>query len=117
MQITEKAIAKVTVLTPQENRIDATVATAFKGRIVDLINQGATTIALDLSLVEFMDSSGLTSVISALKTVNLSGGKMAVCNLTPGVLKLFQLTKLDKVFAVYPDQDKACLALENPDRK
>ena len=113
--MTEKTVGPVTVLTPRENRIDASVATAFKGQIVDFTNRGTSTIALDLGGVDFMDSSGLTAIISSLKTVNLSGGKMVVCNLTPNVLKLFKLTKLDKVFQVYPDENKACLALDIPE--
>lgn len=112
MNLQEKSIGNVLVVTPQENRIDALVATDFKGRLVDLINQGHGKIVLNMNHVDFMDSSGLTAIISTFKTVSSTGGELVVCSLGSGLVSLFKLTKLDKVFQVFPSEDLACKALE-----
>lgn len=94
------------VITPQEDRLDAASAASFKGQILDAINSGNLKLVLDLKMVSFIDSSGLTAIISALKSLG-NEGHMVVCGLGNNTESLFRLTRLDRLIKVFPNQDAA----------
>lgn len=95
-------------------RIDAAVAIQFKNRFSDLARQttddaadGADrhgTILLDLSEVEFLDSSGLGAVVAARKILGAER-TLALAGLQPAVDKVLRLTHMDRVFPIYPDTE------------
>lgn len=82
-----------------EDRIDAAVAIAFKDRMRALTDGAPGTVILDLSDVSFIDSSGLGSIVAAMKQMG-SGRKMLLAGLTPNVARVFRLTRMDKVFEI-----------------
>lgn len=110
MQIEEHKTGKVLVIIPRQSRIDASVSTEFKGRMVDLINQGNKLIVLDLSEVDFVDSSGLGVMVSSLKTID-GDGDLVICCIRDTVMGLFKLTRMDRVFHIFPAQPDAVRAL------
>lgn len=92
----------VTVVSLVEKRLDATLAPRFRSDVVGLVNDGASKLVLDLSQVQFMDSSGLGALVSVLKAVG-GRGSVVVCGLSSSVQQLFRLTRMDKVFSIAPD--------------
>lgn len=110
MQLEEKKIGNVLVITPRQSRIDASVSTEFKGRMVDLINQGNRLIVLDLSHVDFIDSSGLGVMVSSLKTID-GDGDLVICCIRDTVMGLFNLTRMNRVFHIFAAQSDAVQAL------
>lgn len=100
------------LIKPLEKSIEAGNSRDFKSRIVDLINEGNSTIILNLSKVEFMDSSGLGTLISALKLLNSVSGKIIICEANDQVTKLFALTRLNQIFQFYPKQEEAINSLK-----
>lgn len=111
MQIQIEALERVMVATVDAERLDAAAAAGFKGQMVDLINQGHKLLVVDLHRVRFMDSSGLSALLSSLKTVTASGGKLAVCGVGGELANLFRLTKLEKIIPIYDTADSAGQAL------
>lgn len=101
---------EVTVLTLQGKRLDAALAPRFRNEVLQLVNDGAHRLVLDLANVEFMDSSGLGALVSVLKGIG-NRGRMAVCNAQGSVRQLFQLTRMDKVFPILPDTAAAVAAV------
>lgn len=93
---------KIGILHVDEARIDASVAIAFKDRFRALIAGGDGPVVLDLSTVEFLDSSGLGALVAARK---LLGARRALdlSGLTPGVDKVMTLTHMNTVFAIHTD--------------
>jgi anti-sigma B factor antagonist len=89
----------VTVLTPTARRLDAALAPVFKAEAVAQIDQGARQIAVDLSGVDFLDSSGLGALVSILKALG-GRGAIVVCGVRGSVEALFKLTRMDKVFTL-----------------
>jgi anti-anti-sigma factor len=65
MQLEQRNAGEALVVTPLEERLDARVATDFKERMAELIASGNSKIVLDLSKVEFIDSSGLGAIVSS----------------------------------------------------
>ncbi len=109
MLIEGKSVGEVMVVKPLDPRIDASSALDFKGKMVDWINQGHHCFILDLSSVDFIDSSGLSAIVSVLKT--LGGGKLCISGLKDTVKSLFRLTRMDRVFQIYPSTEEALAAL------
>ena len=96
----------VPVIVPRVKRLDASVAPAFKQAVVQVVQGGERRLLLDLADVEFLDSSGLGSLVSILKALG-SQGTLAVCGAKGPVLSLFKLTRMDKVFAIHADRAEA----------
>lgn len=94
------------VITAGESRIDATVAIAFKDMMRELTEDGPARVVLDMSLVEFLDSSGLGAVVAAMKQVG-PGKKLELAGLTGAVAKVFKLTRMDTVFTIHQSIEDA----------
>lgn len=90
-----------------DKSLDATISANFKGRVMDLINQGTNTFILNLSNVDFIDSSGLGSIISILKNLTLNNGNLILCGANSPVVNLLSMTQLDRVLQVYPNEEEA----------
>jgi len=110
MQIEDTKVDDVLVIQPLDKRIDASVATEFKGKIVDWINAGDTRIILDLSNVDFIDSSGLGAIVSSLKTIG-HDGDLVICGIKETVMSLFRLTRMNRVFQIFETRSEAIRAL------
>lgn len=114
MDITVQCRAHMLVLRVDGERIDAASAISFKERMRELIRQPGDPVILDLSNVSFLDSSGLGAVVSVMKLLE-KPRKMELSGLTPNVMKVFRLTRMDSIFVLHPDipdlpdgdQDKA----------
>ena len=99
-------VREVACITLRVKRLDASVAPAFKRAVLNVIDSGESRLVLDLAGVEFVDSSGLGAMVAILKS--LGGlGAMTVCNVSGGVLSLFRLTRMDKVFSIVVSRDEA----------
>jgi anti-sigma B factor antagonist len=70
----------------------------FREQAYELISLGNINYVLDFKDCEFIDSSGLGVMVSVYKRCAEKGGSMKIINIKPQVLKVFQLTRLDKVF-------------------
>jgi anti-sigma B factor antagonist len=97
---------EVAIVKPTMKRLDGTVAPAFKQAVQQVVQRGEKRLVLDLANVEFMDSSGLGALVSVLKALG-GTGSLAVCNVRGGVLSLFKLTRMDKVFAIVGTREDA----------
>ncbi len=85
--------------------VDVYTAPTLRERILSAMNEGATTIVIDLSNVSFMDSTGLGILVGALKRMRQADGELhVVCDSEP-VLKIFRVTGLMDVFGVVSSID------------
>lgn len=106
MQMSATEDGDCLVIAVQEKRVDAAVAVRFKDRVRELSEHPGDRIVLDLSEVEFLDSSGLGAVVASMK--HLGGDRrMDLAGLTPTVDKVFRMTRMDTVFRIFPDRETA----------
>ena len=63
-------------------------------------------VILDLSHVEFLDSSGLGAVVGSMKQLGRAR-KLDLAALTPTVEKVFRITRMDRVFRIFPTIEAA----------
>ncbi|MBX3026120.1 STAS domain-containing protein [bacterium] len=110
MDLVECADGKVLVARTSESRVDARIAGEFKQQLLAAVDSGHGLIALDLSSVDFIDSSGLGAIVSALKHLG-DRGDLVIVGAKPAVHNLFRLTRMDKVFRMYGGEADAIAAL------
>jgi anti-sigma B factor antagonist len=112
MNIEAEKIDGILVLTPCDHIIDASSAGDFKSQLVTWIQDGNTRLLLDLSSIDFIDSSGLGAIISLLKL--LAGkGDICLCGIGDQVMSLFKLTRMDRIFRFYPSSAEAVEAMKS----
>lgn len=90
----------LTVVQVRDPRIDAAGAIQFKDRMRSLLAQGDGPVVLDLSMVGFLDSSGLGAVVAVMKFLG-PDRRLELAGLTPTVEKVFRLTRMDTVFTIH----------------
>ena len=100
MNLDSRDDGDILVVTVQDKRIDASVAIRFKDKMREMTAGGAPYVVLDLSAVEFVDSSGLGAIVAAMKQL---GGtrRLDLAGLTPTVDRVFRLTRMDSVFTIH----------------
>ena len=102
--------AKFTVVNCEENRLDSICAPAFILYVKKNVGAERQAVILDLSLVEFMDSSGVGAIVSIFKSLN-SKVSFFLCGAGENVKSLLDLTGISKLFETYPDKKTAEQAL------
>ena len=87
--------------------IHVSSAPQFAQRLSAAIDSGKTAMVLDMSGVEFIDSTGLSVLLNGLRLVTQMDGRMAIVCANPTVLRLFQITSLDETFDIFDNRAKA----------
>ena len=93
-------------------RLDAASAPEVKRRIGDWIRSGHRRLVLDVSDVEFIDSSGLHTLVFTLKQLG-SYQALAISGPRDAVVNMFKLTRLYQIFNIFSDSEKAIAALSS----
>ena len=84
-----------------ENRLDAALAIRFKDRLREIAARNGPVILLDLSCVDFMDSSGLGAILAIRRTLP-PDRRIELTGLTANVERVLRLTRMDMVFVIHP---------------
>ena len=64
-------------------------------------------IVLDFTNVEYLSSAALGKLITMDKKVKAAGGKLRLCSIRSDILEVFKITRLDKLFQIKENRDKA----------
>ena len=87
--------------------VDIATAPKLREKLVELASQGAKQVVVDLDGVEFLDSTGLGVLIGGMKRLRgLEGDLTLVCT-QPRILKVFEITGLNRAFTIYETVDAA----------
>ena len=109
MKIREEKINDVEVL-KLEGRLDASSAKDIKEKVALLTKENRVKLVIDMGGIDFIDSSGLGSLISSLRSVNKLGGDIKISALQDQVRAIFELTRLHRIFGIYDDNDAAAMS-------
>jgi anti-sigma B factor antagonist len=107
---TRPAANGVTVLAPT-GRLDVSGAPALREAIGEAVRTGPAKVVIDMEGVSFVDSTGLGSVVSALKQIRNSQGELRLAAPNQQVRVVLELTTLDRVFAYYATVEEALTGL------
>lgn len=105
LKIEEKA--EVVLIEIKEERLDAHNSGELKAEMLKLFDEGKNNIVINLAEVRFVDSSGLGSLVSGFKNASARNGNLKLCGLQPQVKSMFELTRLHRVFEIFPGVDEA----------
>ena len=106
MQITREEHGAVEVIgLPQ--KLTMAYAGQHRHAIRDIVDSGCNLIAIDMSGVDFIDSSGLSVLVSAYKAARSADGDAALYGLQPQARALVELTRLHHIFEVFSDKMSA----------
>ncbi len=94
--------------------IHVTTAPRFAEHLNAAIESGQTAIVLDMTDVEFIDSTGLSVLLNGLRLVGQRRGKLALVCTNPTVLRLFQITGLEGTFDMFDDRAEAIAHVTQP---
>lgn len=75
--------------------------------------ESSSTVVLDLTDVPYVDSAGLGSLVSAYISRHKQGYRMVLSGVNPRVLKLFEITKTENLFLMFPTVEEAISALDH----
>ena len=81
-------------------RLDAASAPALQAALEEALADGETRLLVELSAIEFLDSTGLGILVGGLKAARKAGGDLRLVSPSPPVARLLRLTTLDRVFRV-----------------
>lgn len=100
MELAVRQEGAVTVVRPAGTRLDALVAVQFKDRMKLAVEGGGGCVVLDLSAIDFLDSSGLGAVVAVRRFLR-DGQRLELAGLMPAVQRVFRLTRMDTVFVLH----------------
>ena len=80
--------------------VDVYTAPELRRRLLDAVDGDGAPLVVDMSAVEFIDSSGLGVLVGILKRVSEKGETMTIVSDREPVLKVFRITGLDRVFSI-----------------
>ena len=95
------------LLVVQEERLDAHNSGELKAQMLKLFEEGKNNLVIDLRGVRFVDSSGLGAMVSGFKNASSRNGNLKLSGLQLQVKSMFELTRLHRVFEIFPDVDEA----------
>jgi anti-sigma B factor antagonist len=104
MIISEKIISNISVLIP-EGSLDA--ATVPKLQNFTAKSELTPTLVLNLSGVDFLDSSGLGAIVGMARNKRESGGDVVLACMNDKVRKVFEITQVARLFHIFDDLEAA----------
>ena len=96
----------IIMLTPV-GRLDITTALQFRLKLQECISKLGRHIVIDLGQVNFIDSSGLTSLVAGMRDADKVKGSFRICNIHPEAKLVFEVTMMDTVFEIFETQEEA----------
>lgn len=106
MSIVTEMRGAVAVVAIKGKSLDASNAGAFKEALKPVLATQKQ-IVLDLGEVEFVDSSGLGAMLSALRQANTLGGDVKLAKLQRPARVVVELTRMHRVFEIFESVDEA----------
>jgi anti-sigma B factor antagonist len=97
----------VVLIEVREERLDAHNSGELKAEMLNLFEDGKNNLVVDLQEVRFIDSSGLGALVSGFKNASARNGNLKLCGLQPQVKSMFELTRLHRVFEIFPNAQEA----------
>jgi len=90
-------------------KFNALITEEVKQELLVLFDNPNTKLILNLSGINYVDSSGFGVFLSLMKKANNNYGSFKICTVNSDVKELFQLLQLHNVFEIYENQEK-CIA-------
>jgi anti-sigma B factor antagonist len=106
LEITSKEREGVTIVS-MKGRLTVGEASVPREKVNELVAAGKVNVIFDLAGVDYIDSTGLGSLVICFTSVKKAGGALKLLNLNKRNIELLVLTKLHTIFEVFSDEQDA----------
>lgn len=106
LQVTTETVDAATVVSAS-GELDLHTAPDLDAALRSATQAQAPLILVDLSRVDFMDSTGLSVMVAAVAAARQYGGEIRVVAVTDKIIKVFTLTGVDQQLAMFGSRDEA----------
>lgn len=96
----------IVVFSPS-GRLDITTAWQFRTKLQECIAKQSNHVVVNLGQVNFIDSSGLTSLVAGMRDADKASGSFKLCNVHPEAKLVFEVTMMDSVFEIFDSEEEA----------
>lgn len=107
MKLDDREQDGIIILEPRGKIMGGPDASLLHDRLHEFIEKDKKKVVIDLSQVDWMNSTGLGILISSFTTLQNNGGELKLANITDKIQSLLTITKLVKVFDAYDTVDEA----------
>lgn len=98
---------KTVIILAPTGRLDITTAWQFRLKLQECISRLGSHIIVNLGQVNFIDSSGLTSLVAGMRDADKVQGSFRICNVHPEAKLVFEVTMMDSVFEIFDTEVEA----------
>lgn len=106
MSVTLDRVGDITIIHIHEKFIDALNAPTLKTEIQSLFKPKMQ-VVLDLSKVEFLDSSGMGAILASMRHLHAMEGRLKLAGVSKPVQTLFELVRFNRILDIFPTLDEA----------
>lgn len=99
-KITKLDNSKKTMVEINREKLDVLNMKSLKENISEIVANGNIDLIINLKEVQFIDSSGLSVLISLFKQLKTLEGSLELCGLNEQPTELLEITQLDKIFTI-----------------
>jgi anti-sigma B factor antagonist len=110
MEIKQRNIDKVLII-ELSGRLDASSAPLLSSLVNKNLDQAPLNMIIGMDAVDFIDSTGLSNLIVQLKHCREHNGNLVLYGIRQTVRIIFELTRLDKVFNIFLNEEEALIGL------
>ena len=90
-----------------EGELDFHSSPELRKKLGEMIAKQAPKIVIDLSRVEYMDSSGIATFVEAFQKTKRYNGRLILAGLTATVRGVFEIAKLESIFEITDSVNEA----------
>ncbi len=113
MTIKEEIKEKVAVLYLKGNMTGGPESGELHDKVKSLMNDKINRVVIDLSKVNWMNSSGIGALMACMTSLKNANGEMRISGATEKIQNLFVITKLVTVFDTYETADRAVASFKS----
>jgi len=110
LKMNTQTVGKCSSIIALEGEVDVYTAPQLKQQIISMLDNDITKIIVDLTSVDYLDSTALGVLIGGLKRLRERDGSLNLICPNPRIRRIFEITGLDKIFDIYQTQDEAVSA-------
>ena len=110
MDIKTRIKNKVAIL-DIKGEVDLYTSPAVRDTFSTLIKKRQKVIMVNFKDVSYIDSSGLATLVEAIQKMRPYGGQLGLCGLSQAIRGIFEISKLENIFAIFKDEEQAIASL------
>jgi anti-sigma B factor antagonist len=112
LKVETRSVQEGVAVIALSGEVDVYTSPRLKQEMVDLLNKGTVRLVVDLSNVEYLDSTGLGVLIGGLKRAREREGDLRLICDNLRILRIFEITGLTKIFDIYRTEGDALEGLK-----